>query len=371
MDTRRRVLVVDHSKVVRSTLAKHLRDDFAVVEESDGEAAWQTLVLNSSIIAVVAGVHLPRLSGHELLARLRVNKLRRLCDIPFLLVVSGQESAQEQACARERGVTDFITRGMSRQDILARIRRLVDWELGQGIAEPSPPAASAPAQPPATSPQDLAGALATALHDLDPLAGTISVIEFGLDEHARLCEEFGAGTMRTITARLMRVLAEKIGPGDTIAASGAASCTIVSPGTSLASSIAFAQRVCRGFGNSQIAVGGVPFTPVISAGIANRPGDAAGSADALLALARQRLQEAQAAGGNRVRADAPSCGHCVDAQYFEALARLWQTGTPSLDALGMQLMPLFKTLEHELSLGLPLGRIEQRLRQRSVGGSPD
>jgi hypothetical protein len=37
----------------------------------------------------------------------------------------------------------------------------------------------------------------------------------------------------------------------------------------------------------------------------------------------------------------------------------------------MQLMPLFKTLEHELSLGLPLGRIEQRLRQRSAGGSPD
>ena len=66
----RRVLVVDHSRVVRSALAKHLREHFEVREEADGESAWQTLVLDSSIVAVVSGAQLPRLNGYDLLAPL-------------------------------------------------------------------------------------------------------------------------------------------------------------------------------------------------------------------------------------------------------------------------------------------------------------
>lgn len=362
MKTKRRVLVVDHSRVVRSTLAKHLRDDFEVLEEADGESAWQTLVLNSSIIAVVGGVHLARLNGHELLARLRANKLRRLCDIPFLLVVSGNESAQEQAAARDRGVTDFITRGMTRHDIVGRIRRLVDWEFGQDIDDSTPPVPQRGRNTGNAAPASPEAVLVEALAGLDPHRGALSVIEFGLDDGERLHRKFGAETVQAITDRLVRVLAEKIGGGDRIAASGPTRCTIVSPGTSLASSVAFAQRVCRGLDNSQIAVRGVPFTPVVSAGIASRPGDPASDAARLLALARQRLRDAQDAGGNRVRAG----GAGVDADYFAHLARLCVPDMPSPGTLGLQLMPLFMALEREFSFGLPLAEIERRFQLRAI-----
>ena len=112
-DELRRVLIVDPSKVVRSALAKHLRDQFDVREEADGDSAWQTLVLDSSIIAVVSSASLPRLSGLDLLARIRISKLRRICDIPFLLLVSGNETEEDRLRARESGVTDFIGRDMT------------------------------------------------------------------------------------------------------------------------------------------------------------------------------------------------------------------------------------------------------------------
>ena len=115
MDATRRVLIIDHSKVVRSALAKHLHGHYDVREEQDGESAWQTLVLDPTIIAVVAGAHLARLNSYELLTRLRNNKIRRICDIPFLLVVSGSESEQD----RELGLATHVGRiGIAAQRVL-------------------------------------------------------------------------------------------------------------------------------------------------------------------------------------------------------------------------------------------------------------
>jgi DNA-binding NarL/FixJ family response regulator len=48
------ILIVDDSRVVRISLIKHLKDHFEIREESDGEAAWQTLVVDHSIKAVIS-----------------------------------------------------------------------------------------------------------------------------------------------------------------------------------------------------------------------------------------------------------------------------------------------------------------------------
>jgi PleD family two-component response regulator len=40
------ILIVDDSRVVRVKLIHHLKDHYDVREESDGEAAWQTLVVD-------------------------------------------------------------------------------------------------------------------------------------------------------------------------------------------------------------------------------------------------------------------------------------------------------------------------------------
>jgi len=56
-----KVLIVDASRVARASLARYLKGHFKVCEDVDGESAWQTLVLDNSVVAVIAGGHLERL----------------------------------------------------------------------------------------------------------------------------------------------------------------------------------------------------------------------------------------------------------------------------------------------------------------------
>ncbi|MBI2308971.1 MAG: diguanylate cyclase [Rhodocyclales bacterium] len=373
----RRVLVIDHSRVVRSALAKHLRDHFEVREEADGESAWQTLVLDPSIIAVVSGAQLSRLSGYDLLARLRINKLRRLCDIPFLLVISGHETESDRQRAREHGVTDFIERGMPRQEILARIGRLVNWELANDLAPLPPPSRAGNAANKAAAGKAPAGVidagaighrLENALALQASTSGMVGVIAFNLDNHADLVTRFGWETASAVAAHVAHVLQTKVGQGDSIGHDERGLCLIISPGTSLASCTAFAQRVCRGLANSQVGIGGEFFTLQVSAGIAGMPADAERSAAELIALASQRLALAQSAGGNRVVNDdgtAPGLG--FRPEYFTELLRFYcpQTANLQLGAVGLHLMPLLKTLDREFRFGLPLHEIERSFERRA------
>ncbi|HEX5802175.1 MAG TPA: response regulator [Azospira sp.] len=371
----RRVLVVDPSRVVRSTLAKHLGGHFAVREEHDGESAWQTLVLDSTIVAVVASAQLPKLNGLDLLGRLRDNKLRRLSDIPFLLIVSGNESEAERLRARQRGVTDFITRGMSRQEILDAVGRLVNWEMAtdfRNLGETPDDALPAGDAPPAEAGLLAVDALCGQLEELlvAPQSGTgmVGILAFGLDHHAELAARFGAGTVRAIASHVAHVLQAKTGAGDSVGSDAATHCLIVTPGTSLASCTAFARRVCRGLANSQVNIGGETFDLQVSAGIASLPDDAGLDADGLIRLAGARLARAQAAGGNRVIADdrvdtLPGFG----ADYFEELWRLYdpQAAAQHFGALGLHLMPLLRTLDREFRFGLPLAAIERSFALRA------
>ena len=54
-----RVLIVDDSRMVRTSLARHLKGIYEVREEGDGEAAWQTLVLDHTIAAVISDLQMP------------------------------------------------------------------------------------------------------------------------------------------------------------------------------------------------------------------------------------------------------------------------------------------------------------------------
>ena len=94
-----RILVVDDSRLVRMALVRSLKDHFEIREEGDGEAAWQQLILDNSIRAVISDLQMPKLDGLGLLQRVRSSKQRRLLDMPFI-VVSGEETEEERERAR-------------------------------------------------------------------------------------------------------------------------------------------------------------------------------------------------------------------------------------------------------------------------------
>ncbi|HNL21178.1 MAG TPA: response regulator, partial [Rhodocyclaceae bacterium] len=131
-----RVLIVDDSRLVRVSLVRSLQGQYEVREEGDGEAAWQTLVLDHSIQAVISDLQMPKLDGYQLLEKVRTSKLRRLQEMPFILV-SGEETEEERQKAKAMGVSDFISKGSGAAELLTRVDRLLELtrirqSLGEG-----------------------------------------------------------------------------------------------------------------------------------------------------------------------------------------------------------------------------------------------
>ena len=53
---KQRVLVVDDSKIVRTTIARLIRKSFDVREEANGEAGWQAIATDPAIVVVFSDI---------------------------------------------------------------------------------------------------------------------------------------------------------------------------------------------------------------------------------------------------------------------------------------------------------------------------
>lgn len=412
-----RVLIVDASRVIRASLARHLKDHFEIREETNGESAWQTLVLDSSIVAVISGLHLPKLDGVGLIERLRANRLRRLNGIPFFLVVSDAVSEGERQQARVKGVSDFIPKGLGSAD-MERVVGLVARHLsgvgaddaaseggGQFRVAPQSEGGSYTGVQSDIGVSDILGQMgglaglsggagdepavaATAstefptrqdvelrLLDVLPAAGqgqAVGVLIFGLDSYGAVGERFGPEMADKIALKFARLLANKVRSDDSIGHYSPGRIAIVAPGTNRALCASFAERVCKGLAAAQIAVRGQRIDMTVSVGIAAMPEDGvAMSAGELLTLADGRLDSAVRAGGNRVMAGAAASGR--EFRQDEFLRQLKEVLSapdpeslvPCLGNVGLQIMPILKQIEQSFRLGLPIEDIERRLWARA------
>ena len=118
-----RILIVDESRMVRTTLIKLVRDRYRFREEVDGQSGWQALVLDPSIQLVICALSPPILDDDGLLPRIRSSRLARLRQLPVLMISGDNEEANERA--RSLGVADFIGREIGAAELLARIDSLL------------------------------------------------------------------------------------------------------------------------------------------------------------------------------------------------------------------------------------------------------
>lgn len=124
MSTKARILIADDSRIVRATIAQHVRDRFDVREATDGEAAWQALLLDASIRVLISDLTMPKVDGFELLARVRAAKLPRIRDLP-VIVISGADEQAECQRAAALGATDFVQKGVNAAELISRLEVLL------------------------------------------------------------------------------------------------------------------------------------------------------------------------------------------------------------------------------------------------------
>lgn len=364
---KRRILVVDGSRVVRATLTKHLGESFELLQESNGESAWQTLLLDGRIDAVVSGISPPKLEARELLGRIRASAVRRVRNVPFVLIVSDLENPAVADLPNWPGVAGCISKSIGKSALVAELTRLID---------PVPePVDAPPVEPRLLGRKPFAAAVASlsfSTADENPTC----LIVFGIDRLDELVSRFGKAVPEMLTSRIAGLLSAKVDSHDQFGQVEGKHLAIISHGVDLRHGSRFAKRVCKSLASGQIAIQGQKVKLTASAGVASTSEDKVARGAELLALAQQRLAQAQVCGGNTVSAELrPDCPlHCQNKAIAPLLLAL-RGGTEAMPAeqivaVGLQALPLLKALDRHLSLGLPLAEIGARIEQRLEEGLP-
>lgn len=321
----KKVLVVDASKVVRASLVKHLRENFEICEEGNGESAWQSLVLDSSIVAVLSGLDMAKTEGSGLVERIRASKLQRLNSLPFFLLASPSFSEEDKASARQLGVTDFVPKASAEQAISCLFDKLANPEA-------VPPVMARISQMVADGEHSDIGLsdFMSRIGRLAPLSGETSagsveerrqpsayvsgqfflssvgnespvgIIVFGLDSYRDFLASYGQELSDKVVSKFSRLLTGKIRGEDSVLYLPDGYIAIVSPTANRDQCANFAGRVCKALAKAHISVRGQRVATTVSVGVAAIPEETGEtSANDLLQLALRRLESAIALGGNQ------------------------------------------------------------------------
>jgi diguanylate cyclase (GGDEF)-like protein len=115
-----RILIADSSRNARAAMSTQLRDRFEVRDAEDGESAWQAILLDGNIRALLTVLGLTKVSGLDLLTRVRSSKVKRIRELPVVVMTSEEEGSERQRAAG-LGVTDFLAKDTPRPELLARL----------------------------------------------------------------------------------------------------------------------------------------------------------------------------------------------------------------------------------------------------------
>ena len=370
-----RVLIVDDRSVVRSAFARHLKGVYDIREESNGEFAWQTLVLDPAIVAVISELEIPVLDGYNLLERLRSCRLSRLRNIPFVLI-SSDKSQETLEKFEKLGVSDFVSKDIKASELRTRLNNLLQFSQTKRSLEDS---LANQAKDPKTG---LFTRRYIELHSAQSLSRSIRhgtpscMMIIGFDNYPFIISQLGEEKAESMGAKFAKKVADKVRKEDCIGHFAPGRFAIVSPGTSPEACAIFANRLRRAVAETVVTVNGQRVPLSMSAGIASVPYDSAYSAEQLMTLAHQRMQIAIAAGGNRTE-----CGEAIQSSFTPPPLRVDQAlelirskrhddVTPQLSNLGEQLMPLLRLVQQEIDPDLSLETLEKKLSAQKPPEAP-
>jgi len=114
----RRILLVEDDEGMRDAIRTLLeRAGFHVAAAHDGAEAWEILSRGPRPAAILADLYTPRMTGHDLVARIR--RTPRLAAIP-VIAMSGQRATRDRPPATEA----FLEKPFSREQLEWALERV-------------------------------------------------------------------------------------------------------------------------------------------------------------------------------------------------------------------------------------------------------
>jgi CheY-like chemotaxis protein len=104
------VLLVDDSRFVRASMVRSLANRFDLEQADGGESAWERILLDDRISAVLSDLAMPGVDGFELLRRVRGSLLPRIRDLPFV-ILSGVDDDAVRGKAHAMGADRLVIKG--------------------------------------------------------------------------------------------------------------------------------------------------------------------------------------------------------------------------------------------------------------------
>jgi diguanylate cyclase (GGDEF)-like protein len=352
---RPRILVVDDSRIVRATVKKHLAASFDIIEEADGEAGWERLMADSTILVLMSDLSMPRLDGFGLLARVRKSSDARIRHTP-VIIISGEEDAETKQLAVERGANDFVTKSTDRAEMLARVTAAAK------LAKTARDLRASEVNQARTATTEVQTGLATPhmfqLHGEKLMAhalrvhGEATLLVFEIDAYPALCERVGSAVAEQVVSLVAKTVASRLRKEEILARLEGPRFGIFLY-ADLAGSLRYAERLCEIIAAAKINFKGQPLSVTVSAGVGSATVDQLSEFEPLFSLSLQRLAEAIALGGNRLQAPALPAPALAPIEIHEALALLAEgreeAVRPHLPALLAKLAPLLALAEQAKS----------------------
>jgi two-component system cell cycle response regulator len=300
---KQRVLIVDDSKIVRTTLARLIRSTFDVREEANGELGWQAVVSDKSVVAVLSDIQMPGLDGFALLERIRNSAEERVRTVPVIMI-SGNEDDATKKRAREAGANDFITKTTDGTEILSRIDNLLHLvEAKQQLAvnrEAVEQTVTHDALTGAFTPHYLIIEGRKHYSHARRHGGLLSVMVLRIDSHDEIAQKVGKSIADQLLARIAKLVMGTLRVEDSMGRTGEASFTVFSAGSSPQQALAFASRLQGQLEKSQVTYREHVLKIRSSIGLASLDADPVASIEELMRLASQRLHMAASRGAQRI-----------------------------------------------------------------------
>ncbi len=366
-----RVLIVDDSRIVRASIIKHLKGAYDFREEPDGEAGWQSLLLDPSIQVVISDIGMPKLDGFGLLERIRGSKVPRVQEIP-IIIISGDEDDAARIKAKELGATDFIAKGIGNVELLARLDALSRLAQTRRELEESREALAKQSTVDPGSGLATTGYLQHQGEQALALArrhnSELSVMVIDVDRFDELVARHGRQVSMLIVRKLSKILGTRVRREDTVAQQGESQFVVVSPSINLDACGAFANRLRQAISGLAMNYRGELIHISLTVGLANSVADKTATLPELIAVGQERLAIGRNAGGNQVVGSGGVVRSGGRARYAvgieQALVMLRSDAADEVRAqlpdLLRDLIPLLRLAEQEYKLGLPIAAIEAK-----------
>ncbi len=354
------VLLVDDSKFVRTTFSRILSDTFEVIEAADGDAGWEAIQSDPSIVLVFCDFDMPKLDGFGLLARVRGSKDARVRKLPFI-IITGHEGESIRRRARDSGANDFISKSADAPEVISRIEK----QLRVVAASPEPKESKpAPAQSvtrgrtpgPLTLPSLVEeGRRLYSIARRD--GGQLWAMSFLLDAAPGAAAQAGKTITDPLLDRIAKLATEMLTKESLLARAGDREFTVISGGAGATQALSFARHLREQLekANEQIRV---------HFGISSVGADPASSIEDLMKLARDRLRKTAGGPPGVPVATPPALPIEVD-RALQVLERVSpdRLGEASNEIL-RRLLPFLQGAFKRMQVDFPVDKVAQTLKGR-------